>query len=71
MNSMKYCEKIECLELDKKLLDKLKQKNIFIIKEVWRLTRKELKEKSFNDNEINEIIIRLQLRGLDLNKKKY
>lgn len=63
--------KIEELNLESKLTDKLKEKNILTIRDVWLLKRKDLKEKDFNDNEIKSIIIALELQGLDLNKKIY
>lgn len=63
--------KIEELNLESKLTDKLKEKNIITIRDVWLLKRKDLKEKDFNDNEIKSIIIALELQGLDLNKKIY
>lgn len=59
------------LELDNKLLKKLKNNNINSIEELWSLSRKSLKNLNFNYNEINEISIKLQLKGLDFNRKKY
>ena len=54
-----------------KLKEKLFSNKIKTIKELWQLKRKELKQLNFNDHEINDIIIALQLEGLDLNKKIY
>lgn len=62
---------IEILELNCLLAEKLKDRKIFLIKDLWVLKRKELKKLGFNDHEINEIIIKLELIGLDLNKKIY
>ena len=63
--------KIENLKLEQKIIKKLKEKNLTTIKDIWVLKRKELKEKEFNDSEINSIVIALELEGLDLNKKIY
>ena len=62
---------VEELELSNKLTSKLKQNNIIIIKDLWEMKRKDLKEKGFSDNEISQIIIKLQLQAIDLNKKIY
>ncbi|MBQ4634003.1 MAG: hypothetical protein IJB71_01495 [Bacilli bacterium] len=59
---------IEILELNCLLEEKLKDRKIFLIKDLWILKRKELKKLGFNDH---EIIIKLELIGLDLNKKIY
>lgn len=64
-------DKISKLNLDSKLQNKLKEKSLNAIKDIWILKRKELKEKEFSDSEIKAIIIALQLEGLDLNKKRY
>ena len=62
---------INNLSLPKELILKLNENNIKYIEEVWVLTRSELKSRGFTNEEINNIIISLQLIGLDLNKKKY
>jgi len=62
---------IEKLEINKSIINKLKNNNISSIKEIWSLTRKKLKELNFDDTEIKQIIIQLQLNGFDLNKKIY
>ena len=64
-------EDVESLELDKKLIKKLKQNDLNNVRDVWILKRKELKTRGFTDQEIKSIIIALQLQGLDLNKKIY
>ena len=72
MGNKKYIEKtIEEMGLPKKINDKLKNNEINSVKDLWVLKRTELKKLSFTDNEINQIIIKLQLNGLDLNKKEY
>ena len=68
---MKLERTIETLNLSSNLVNKLKEQNISIIKDVWVFTRKKLKELGFTDSEIKSITIALQLEGLDLNKKKY
>lgn len=62
--------KLNNLELDNKILKKLKNKNINSIDELWNLNRKTLKNLDFSYEEINYIAIKLQLKGLDLNRKK-
>ena len=72
MKRNSFLEKtIEELDIDKKIINKLKEKNINHIKDVWILKRKDLKEYGLVDSEINQIAIKLELHGLDLNKKKY
>ena len=62
---------IEKLDIKTSTIDKLKLHNILTIKDIWYLKRKNLKDFSLNDNEINQIIIQFQLNGIDLNKKIY
>lgn len=62
---------IEILNLDDSIIKKLKENNINIIEELWVLNRHKLKDMNFKDNEINQIIIKLQLIGIDLNHKRY
>ena len=59
------------LDLDKKIIDILKQNNINFIKDVWVLKRQDLKKIDLTDSDITQISIKLQLYGLDLNKKSY
>ena len=54
----------------KEIIDKLNEKEVFLIKDLCSLRRRVLKEYGFSNDEINDIIITLQLVGLDLNKKK-
>lgn len=62
---------IEELNLDKKIIDILKENNINLIKDIWVLKRQDLKQINLSDSDINQITIKLQLYGLDLNKKIY
>lgn len=64
-------DKIEKLMISTKLKEKLSLSKIKTIKDLWQLKRKDLKNSTFTDQEINELIITLQLEGLDLNKKIY
>ena len=72
MVSIMILEKnIEELQLNNKIINKLKEKNIMIIKDLWKMKRKELKQLGFSDSEISQIIIKLQLHAIDLNKREY
>ena len=62
---------VSSLSLSKELINKLKDKELNYIEDVWVLKRIDLKNMGFSNDEINDIIISLQLIGLDLNKKKY
>ena len=62
---------ISSLSLSKELINKLKDKKLNYVEDVWVLKRINLKTLGFTNDEIKEIIISLQLIGLDLNKKKY
>lgn len=64
-------DKIETLNLSKKINKILKDNSIIYIKDLWVLNRKELKSFNLKDSEIKDIIIALQLQGLDLNKRIY
>ena len=67
-----YFEKsIDILDLDTKVIDILKKKEINTIEHLWVLNRKNLKEIGLTDIEIKQIVIKLQLLGLDLNKRVY
>lgn len=64
-------DSIKELNLSSTLTEKLKSLNLNTINDIWLLKRKDLKEKGLTDSEIKNIIIELQLIGLDLNKKIY
>lgn len=67
-----YIEKdIGILDLDKPIVELLKKNEIVTIENLWVLNRKKLKELGLKDNEIKQITIKLQLLGLDLNKRVY
>ena len=68
----KYLESsIKELDLDKKIYTILINNDIKLIKDLWVLNRTKLKEMGLKDRDIKDIIIQLQLVGLDLNKKIY
>ena len=59
------------LGIDGDIIDIFKDKNIFTINDLWSLKRKDLKDMDFTSEQINHIIIKMQLNGIDLNRKKY
>ena len=60
---------IYSLNFSQNILNKLELNNINSIEKLWKISRKELKILGFTYEEINLIAIKLQLNGLDLNKK--
>ena len=62
---------ISVLDLDPKVNKILKGNNINTIGDLWILNKKKLKEIGLVDSDIKFISIKLQLLGLDLNKKIY
>lgn len=62
---------IQKLDLDSKLIKKLKDNNIDIVRDLWKQKRTDLKKIGLSDNEINQVIIKMQLQGIDLNQKIY
>ena len=65
-----YLKELNNLNLPKDILDKLKLCNISSIENLWKMSRNQLKLLGFSYEEINLIAIKLQLNGLDLNKRK-
>ena len=59
------------LKLDTKVIETLNNNNINVINDLWCLNRKDLKALEISDKDIHNIIVKLQLNGLDLNKRKY
>lgn len=67
-----YIEKnINILDLDKSIVEVFRKNDIVTIEQLWVLNRKKLNELGLKDNEIKQITIKLQLLGLDLNKRVY
>lgn len=62
---------IKILDLDRECLTILKDNRVNLIEDLWLLTKKDLKMFGINDKDIKYISIKLQLLGLDLNKKIY
>lgn len=62
---------IDILDLDSDVTKVLRAKEINTVGLVWTQTRKSLKELGLKDSDIKQVIIKLQLLGLDLNKKIY
>ena len=72
MKREKFLENsIEELKLANNISSILIDNNIKQVKDLWELKRKDLKDLKFSDSEINQITIKLQLGGLDLNRKIY
>ncbi len=68
----KHLEKdINVLELNSSIEKFLRANEISYIKDIWVLKRKDLKNLGLKDSDINTIVVKLQLFGLDLNKKVY
>jgi DNA-directed RNA polymerase alpha subunit len=64
-------EKIKELEIDSDIIRKLNDNNIYTINDLWNSNRIELKKLKLTDNQINQIIIKMQLYGIDLNRRIY
>ena len=62
--------KLDTLNLQKDILEKLALNNIYSIEKLRETTRVELKKVGFTYEEINLIAIKLQLNGFDLSRKK-
>ena len=71
MSNSPLAKAIDSLEIDSNIIQKLNQNNIFEVKDLWNLTRKNLKDLGLTDNEIKHITIKLQLHSIDINKKIY
>lgn len=69
---MKYLKfDISFLKLEDSINKIFKMNNILVINDLWLLTRDDLKKIGLNGNLIKKVVVKLQLIGLDLNKKKY
>ena len=67
----KYLDKdISYLKLNNDINNLFKDNNILTIEDLWIKNRTYLKNLGLSDNEIKQIIIKLELIGLDLNKRK-
>lgn len=64
-------KEVNIIGLEPRIIKVLNDNDIYAVKELWTFSRKNLKNMGLNDSDINSIIIKLQLFGLDLNKKVY
>lgn len=71
MKIIDFNKDISLLNFNNIILKKFRDNDILTIKKLWVLKRKDLKKIGFKDAEINNIIIKLQLYGIDINKKIY
>lgn len=62
----KLNQNVSELKLDKKTVQKLEAQELKTVNDLWHVNRKELKRAGFTDSEIHQIIIQLELYGLDL-----
>lgn len=62
---------ITFLNLDKLIIKKLNNLDINTIEDLWMCNRNYFKDNNFDNLEIRNIKISLQLLGLDINKKIY
>jgi len=63
--------KVDVLDIKKDIIKLLNDNNIFYVRDLYILNRKNLKSFGLNDRDIYQVIIQLELLGLDLNGKKY
>lgn len=71
MGNINLDDSINKLGIDDKIIDVFNINNINNIDDLWSLKRKDLKDMNFTSEQINHIIIKMQLKGIDLNRKKY
>lgn len=71
MGKINVNEKINKLGIDDSIVKVFNSRDIITINDLWSLKRKDLKDMNFSGEQINHIIIKMQLNGIDLNKKKY
>lgn len=60
---------IKILNLESDVENILINNQILKVKDLWSLNRKALKNIDLTDNQIHSIIVKLQLNGIELNKK--
>lgn len=58
------------MNLTAEIKEVLRKNNVLELSNLKKLTRKDLQDMKLNNNQINQIIIYLQLNGLDI-KKNY
>lgn len=62
---------IKTMDLDSEVLKILLDNDVKTVGALWEMNRKKLKAIGVKDSDIKQIIIKLQLLGLDLNKRIY
>ena len=62
---------IEVLELDSKIFEILHDNNIFDVNDLWNLSSLKLQELNLSHEDIRKVRVKLQLNGIDLNRKIY
>ena len=70
MRSKYLDEDISYLNLNDKITNLFKENNILKINDLWVLNRKNLKSLGLIDTETKQVIIKLELLGLHLNKRR-
>ncbi|MDD2181459.1 MAG: hypothetical protein PHW32_03715 [Bacilli bacterium] len=71
MNGISLNDCISKINIDNEITKILTKNNILKIEDLWNLKRNDLKKFGLSSPEIKHIKIKMQLYGLDLNKKKY
>ena len=72
MKSLEVLNKsINELKIEESVLIKLNSISIYKIEDLWKVSSKYLKDNKFTNTDITNIKIKLQLLGLDLDKKIY
>lgn len=71
MNGISLNDCISKINIDNEVVKILTKNNILKIDDLWCLKRNDLKKFGLGSPEIKHIKIKMQLYGLDLNKKKY
>lgn len=71
MNNNCLNNSIDKLGIDNETFFSLSKYQINSIRDLWNLSRKDLKKINLSDEQINKIIIKMQLLGIDLNRKVY
>lgn len=64
-------DKIEKLDFNSEFIALLHDKGINVVDDLWKLSRKDLKKMHFTDEQIKLISIKMQLWGMDIDRKFY
>lgn len=68
---MQLEDNLQKLQLDCDIEQKLSNLKIYSIQDLWKCNSSYLKQRGFQNCEINHIRIKLQLQSIDLNQKRY